>query len=561
VNKNKLSLNNGNENKIQQSLGLDVLTLISQLGCKWHQISEISSNTANILLHNSCNIIQISETKIATKISNKNQFYSPGIIERNQRLITYGISFIRTYESLNIKLEDFFSSTENRVLKSFSVLLHGILNRNIMAYEENAAGLLEEEIRYHTDVWNGGRYFEILNGIIDGDGNENNEINTRNNNKNDEMEIAYENRDFNKNNDINCVKNNQNDNNEFINNDNSNNKEETEIVNKNKYKIEIKKKTEQTEEIDSLQRELTMLENMVSATKDEENSSNIISPEKKQADDDFFLEISSVSKFPKKSKFSASKDKNSKFRNINTESKEENSEGEIVSDNPIVTPSSLDTSPSGEGKVGKGAGERKGKEEHERRSEGEGSDEVIGEGKGEGEGNSQSYSGSGRLVMADLFRALTSSQLKWQKISQKNKIEFSNNLSEFFTKIDELPYFHFVTNYSNEFEKNEIFEKSKNSEENIGQYLERNKKYFFFLRHRINLYLFLKEINFDKKSCTYKLLQNLVKLEKDTEYVSDDLQFILSTHSDTTLKSHVVNQKLCKIVANELNEKNTQYKI
>ena len=98
-------------------------------------------------------------------------------------------------------------------------------------------------------------------------------------------------------------------------------------------------------------------------------------------------------------------------------------------------------------------------------------------------------------------------------------------------------------------------------EDGIGQYLEKNKKYFHFLHHRINLFLFLKQINFEKKSCTFKLLQNLIRLEKDTNSVLLDVQRILGSFPDTNIHSYYVNLKLYKIVANELNEIKTKNKL
>jgi hypothetical protein len=89
-----------NPGKVYNSIGLDILHLLSQIGCKWSHLN-IEIINANYLLLNSCNIMIVSETNMI-----KNSVFSNELFIRNERLLKYARTFVSTYADLNIDWND-----------------------------------------------------------------------------------------------------------------------------------------------------------------------------------------------------------------------------------------------------------------------------------------------------------------------------------------------------------------------------------------------------------------------------------------------------------------------
>lgn len=90
--------------KTYNSVGLDVLYYLSQIGCKSNDTKNSIIND-NFLIFNSCNIILVSETNI-NNYNIKNDIFSNELIVRNERLLNYARTFLSTYGDLNIDWND-----------------------------------------------------------------------------------------------------------------------------------------------------------------------------------------------------------------------------------------------------------------------------------------------------------------------------------------------------------------------------------------------------------------------------------------------------------------------
>jgi hypothetical protein len=82
--------------KVYDSIGLDILYLLSQIGCKWSNLNTEIINS-NYLLLNSCDIMLVSETTLI-----KNSVFSNELFIRNERLLKYARTFVSTYADLNV---------------------------------------------------------------------------------------------------------------------------------------------------------------------------------------------------------------------------------------------------------------------------------------------------------------------------------------------------------------------------------------------------------------------------------------------------------------------------
>lgn len=89
-----------NPGKAYNSIGLDILNSLSQIGCKWSHLNTEIINS-NFLLINSCNIMIICETNMI-----KNNIFSNELFIRNERLLKYARMFVSTYADLDIDWND-----------------------------------------------------------------------------------------------------------------------------------------------------------------------------------------------------------------------------------------------------------------------------------------------------------------------------------------------------------------------------------------------------------------------------------------------------------------------
>jgi hypothetical protein len=533
INEKKVVINSNNKKPLLLSHGLDLLSVISNLGCKWIDITSLSSITANYLIQNSCEIIIKSRTRVSTKSNPTNYEYSVGVIERNDRLLKYGRTFIRTYDDLHTNFEDFDVVTEDVVLESFSIVLEGLINDVIMKESSH-----DYDYDYDYDWGN--------------DKNDNNDVmisknihnNVRNNN-NDE-------------NDRNLEEGSIDDHDNDHEDDNSNNNNEDDGDVKNNESIS----NSGMSNYNIIHAEFELLEKMEMKSNTElphntEIVSNpLLSVEKKQADDDFFTEIENISKFSRKVKKTPVSDKSKISKNI-VLNEIKRPPGDMVEKMGMLsTPSS--SSPISSSSFSSSTSSSSSSSLSASSSQSSSSSSTTSSSSSSSPSSAStttkvppptvpiktSHSNDDVFDLKKVLSILQSSGLKWQRISSKNKIEFSILISELLLKITDTNY-HSISNISKDLNTSTTQAKAENSNsinnsnlkvrnqkrnEEIQSYINTNKKYFYYLNIRIQFLSFLNNCGIDKFSVSPQLRNNILLIKDDVRTSLDDILSLQSSH-------------------------------
>lgn len=498
----KIMIISNNKKPLLLSHGLDLLSVISNLGCRWKDITSLSYITANHLIRNSCDIIIKSRTRVSTKSNPTNYEYSVGVIERNNRLLKYGRTFVRTYDYLNTSFEDFDVESEDVVLKSFSIVLEGLINDIIMKGSSHS-------YEYDYD-W-------------DDDKNDHNDIR-------EVMNVHKSIRKYDSRND-----NQQRSQAEgLINNyyNNNDNEEKNDIDN---GRVDVKNKeilpNSGMSNYNLIHAEFALLEKMeMKSNTDLPITTNTVSNpsfsvDKKQADDDFFTEIENVSKFSKKMKKITVMDKNKISKNIGL-NKIKRIPGEIMDKIGVKSTSSTSTSSSPPFSSSSSASTTTEKPSPSSPA------------------TASSHSNNDVFDLKNVLSVLQSSGLNWRRMSSKNKIEFSILISELLLKINGFDYYPPLTipkdlntsktqskaENSNSINSTNLEEIYQKRDEEIQLYIDRNKKYFYFLNVRSLLLSFLNKCGIDKLTVSPQLRNNILLIEEGIRTSLDDILSLQSSH-------------------------------
>ena len=505
INEKKVMINSNSKKPLLLSHGLDLLSIISNLGCKWKDITLLSSITANHLIQNSCEIVIKSRTRVSTKSNPTNYEYSVGVIERNNRLLKYGRTFIRTYDDLNTNFEDFDVVSEDVVLKSFSIVLEGLINDIIMKESSHNYDYDYDWVDEKNDNNDVMINRNIHNNVRNNDDNEN-----HNKKRSIEEGSVNDDNNDNKNDDDNIDDGNDDDNGDVKNN------ESTGVSN-----------------YDIIHAEFELLEKMEmkSNTDLPHNTNTVSNPlfsvEKKQADDDFFTEIENISKFSKKAKKISVTDKNKNSKNIGM-NEIKRIPGENVEKIEMTSASSSSSNPSLFSTPSPSSSASIATKVHP---------PTI-------PAPTSSHSNDDLLEVKNILSILRSSGFKWQKISSKNKIEFSIQISELLLKISDFDYFppsniskdsNTITTQakaenSNSINNHNFEERNQKQYEEIQLNINKNKKYFYFLNIRILFLSFLINCGINKLTVSPQLRNNILLIEDDVRTSLDDILSLRSSH-------------------------------
>lgn len=537
INEKKIMINSSNKKTLLLSHGLDLLSVISNLGCKWKDITSLSFITANYLMQNSCEIIIKSRTRVSTKSNPTNYEYSTGVIERNNRLLKYGRTFVRTYDDLNTNFEDFDVVSEDVVLKSFSIVLEGLINDVIM---KESSHNYDYDYDWGNDKNDDNDIVSVLekNNLLESE----TESSINNSIGNDENYDNYDNH--------------KNDNNDDEERDDVKNNENIPNSGMSNYNI--------------IQAEFELLEKMeMKSNTDlpyntEIVSNPLFSVEKKQADDDFFTEIENISKILKKVKKNPVTDKNKNSKNIGL-NEIKRTPGDIVEKmGTTSTPFFLNSSVSSSSSSSTSASSSpplSSSSSFSLSSSLSSSNPPISSSPSSSSLSSSSasppptipapppsHSNDDVFDLKNVLSILQSSGLKWQKISPKNKIEFSILISELLLKMSDIDYYppstiseDLITSTpqakaenSNSINNHNLKEINQKQKEEIQSYMNKNKKYFYFLNIRILFLSFLHNCGIDKLTVSPQLRNNILLNEDDVRTSLDDILSLQSSHPMTS---------------------------
>ena len=129
-------------------------------------------------------------------------------------------------------------------------------------------------------------------------------------------------------------------------------------------------------------------------------------------------------------------------------------------------------------------------------------------------------------------------------MSSKNKIEFSILISELLLKINGFDYYPPLTipkdlntsktqskaENSNSINSTNLEEIYQKRDEEIQLYIDRNKKYFYFLNVRSLLLSFLNKCGIDKLTVSPQLRNNILLIEEGIRTSLDDILSLQSSH-------------------------------
>jgi hypothetical protein len=552
INEKKIMINSNNKKPLLLSHGLDLLSVISNLGCKWKDITSLSSITANYLIQNSCEIIIKSRTRVSTKSNPTNYEYSVGVIERNNRLLKYGRTFVRTYDYLNTNFEDFDVVSEDVVLKSFSIVLEGSINDVIMKESSHNYG-------YDYDWGN--------------DNNDNNDVmikrnihsnvrnsdNNENNNQQRSLEEGSIDDDDNYNKNYNDDNDDSNDDDDHGNGDvkNSENIPNSGMSNYNIIHAEFE-----------LLEKMEMKSNTDLPLNTETVSNPLFSVEKKQADDDFFTEIENISKFSKKVKKTSVTDRSKNSKNIglneikripgemvektgltstpssSSPSISSSSSSSSTSTPSLSTPSSSSSSSSTSSSSPSSLNPSISSSPSSSSLSSSSASTTTKVPPPSVPTTASSHSNDDVFDVTTVLSILQSSGLKWHRISPKNKIEFSILISELLLKINDIDYYppsniskdsntsttQAKADKSNPINNTNLKERIQKQNEEIQSYMNKNKKFFYFLNIRILFLSFLIYCGIDKLTVSPQLRNNILLIEDDVRTSLDDILSLRSSH-------------------------------
>ena len=503
-------VNSNNKKPLLLSYGLDILTVISNLGCRWNDIMSLSPSTANHIIQNSCNIIVKSRTVVSTKNNLPSHEYSQGVIERNNRLLKYGRTFISTYDELNTNFEDIDIVSEGVLLKSISIVLEGSINDMII--KENSSSNNNE---YGNDYDYDYEWIDILK--LKKKRNFNNNDDNENDKNKDEKNIS------NDDNDDGVYQGNRSKD-DSINNRFDSDYDDVTPIKDISYSGTLNYNPVQAE-IELLEKmKINSYPEMMYNTESLSNSLFLV--EKKQADDDFFTEIHNISKFPKKVKKNSLKDKNKNSKNIVlNEYKKVSGElfekivinGQLSSSLSSLNPSSSSSS-----------------------STPTSTSTIIAEESPTKIQTKVSYSTTNLIDLKNVLSILESSGFQWHRIASRNKIEFSIAISELLVKINEMNYYPpdniFNDQCTSRTDANQPQIQSTNNHGEINEkqenmslsYLKKNKKYFYFLYVRLSILIFFNNCGIEKTNVSPQLRNNILQIEEEVRANLYDLS-LLST--------------------------------